>query len=87
MRAEIERRIRAVYPTERLDETSVEQYFGRDYDDRLWNTLGEVAARAAIELDSNWAWEKDQENRYGLSTMPTPASLNGFIHRDRKSSA
>ena len=72
MRADIEKRIRDVYPTERLYEPQAEQYFGTDYDDRLWNTLGEVAGRTAVQLGSNLTWEKRQENQYAFTLDADP---------------
>jgi hypothetical protein len=83
MRAEIEQRIRAVYPTGRLEEPDIEQYLGDAYDKRIWKLLVEATQQTAVQVDANWAPETKQHNRYAFTFDADPCFLE-WVHSPRQ---
>jgi hypothetical protein len=79
MRAEIEHRIRTVYPTGRLWEPSVQEYLGEAYDDLIWNALNDVTLRSVTQVDANWASEDEQRDLYPFTFDADPCFLE-WVH-------
>jgi hypothetical protein len=83
MRAEIEQRIKSVYPTGRLWEPSVNEYLGETYDNRIWDILNDVASQTAIQIDANRASEENPRNQYLFTFDADPCFLE-WVHLPNK---